>query len=131
LSNNHFNIEQLSVYIGSAEEVAWVACDYEAPPQNEGIVQHHPRRGEIMDLLELAYAADEEDFDRNLKGADWLLLAEEGSSLTGGEFFRSWDAEDFDVFMDTDLPGLDDPDTGNSKVDSPEADSSDTDSWED
>lgn len=131
LSNNHFDIEQLTVYISSAKEVDWVARDYEAPPQNEGIVQHHPRRGEIMDLLEMACTADEEDFESKLSGADWLLLVEEGSSLTGGKFFKSWDAEDFDTSIDPDVLELDDPDARISEGENSEADGTDTDSWED
>jgi hypothetical protein len=70
------------------------------PTRNEGILTLHPRRSEMIALLDDLYKDDEERFFQDIKGSDWLLAVMEGDKLVEVSFYETWDIEEEDMADD-------------------------------
>jgi hypothetical protein len=76
----HFNCTQLKVHTNTPHEIHSIMNSCKAPSQNEGIVEHHPRNSEIVEILN-----DQNQDNGALKDflgrATWLLLAVDDDEL--------------------------------------------------
>jgi hypothetical protein len=100
----YFNCTQLKVFTGTQKEVDILVDSYDIPPRNEGIAEHHPRREELIEMLEDEYEGDDEELERDLEKADWILLAVEDSMLFEVILHETWDVEDFDNDPELSVP---------------------------
>jgi hypothetical protein len=75
-----FNCSQLKVRTNTPHKIDSLMSSCKAPSQNEGVVEHHPRNSEIIEIL------NDQNHDNSalkdfLGRATWLLLAVDDNEL--------------------------------------------------
>lgn len=96
-----FNCSQLKVFTGSPDEVDALLETFEQPTRNEGIVEHHRYRTELLQHLEHFYTQDKVKFKEALKGVDWVLLSMQDGHPVDFALHDTWNVEN-DPHVDSD-----------------------------
>lgn len=118
VSDPHFNCKQLKIFSGTSEEVDELLGTFEDPPRNEGILEKHRYRHEILMCLKALYKNDGERFARDLKGADWILVCLQDEQIYDVILHNTWDVEDLDSFNDKMEVDADDEEQSDSSLES-------------
>lgn len=98
MNNEWINLSQLTVFIGTYEEVLAVVPDHEDTPRTEGLLAQHSQCDEIMALLIEKYGDDGLRVLLDLDGADLLLVLSEEGELVEAVFHQKWDASDLEDY---------------------------------